>query len=195
MEWLNIEELHPNPDNDHDLSDESKDLLLHAMSLGDHGLFLITPDKMIINGNNRWYLRLEAHWDTKFVLCRYLSYGQDAEGYYAIIDEKPVLDGEVIAHHYNSIESIYTAYAFTANGEAGFYKKSVMDKFARLGLDPTKFAGDFFPPKSFAASMQAFKERERKKKYEIVINCQDEVDMDDKYRQVVENGWQAKRKI
>jgi hypothetical protein len=195
MEWLNIEELHPNPNNEHHLSDKGKELLLHAMSLGDHGLFLTTPDKMIINGNNRWHLRIEAGWDTRFVLCRYLTYGQDAEGYYAIIDEKVIKEHEVIPHHYVSVEALYAAYAFSANGEAGYYERSVIDKFPEWGLDPAKFVGDFFPPKSFAESLEKLKAHEKKKKYEIVIACQDEEDMDSKYSQVLGMGMQARRKI
>lgn len=195
MEWLNIETLHPNPENEHKLSDKGKELLLYAMSLGDHGLFLITPDKMIINGNNRWHLRIESNWDNKYVLCRYLTYGQDNIGYFAIIDDKTVVINEAVPHHYDSIAALYAAYAFSANGEAGYYEKSVINKFPEWGLDPDKFLGDFFPPKSFKESMKAFNTYEKKKKYEIVVNCNDEADMDEKYRQIVELGFQAKRKI
>src|SRR6185312_1915203 len=142
MEWLNIETLKPNPDNEHKLSDPGKELLLHAMSLGDHGVFLVTPEeKMIINGNNRWHLRIEAGWDNKYVLCRYLTAGQVDKGFFAIIYGKTVLDHEVIPHHYVSIEALYAAYAFSANGEAGYYEKSVINKFSDWGLDPAKFVG------------------------------------------------------
>lgn len=196
MEVRNIESLHPNPKNEHKLSDEGKALLLHAMSLGDHGAFLITPDGMIINGNNRWHLRIEAHWDNKEVQCRILSWATTEDGhYYPIIDGQVVKEGEVIPHYYNSLDALYAAYAFTANGEAGYYEKSVMDKFGEWGLDPKKFSGSFFPPKSFEDSMQAFKAYEKKKKYEIVVNCDNEQDMDQKYQQIVQMGFQAKRKI
>lgn len=195
METRNIESLQPNPNNEHSLSNEGKELLLHAMSLGDHGVFLITPEGMIINGNNRWHLRIEAHWDGKDVHCRILTVGQDGEGFYAIIDGIVIKEAEVIPHHYVSIEALYAAYAFTANGEAGYYKKSIIDKFAEWNLDPKKFAGSFFPPVSIAESLEKMKQREKKKKYEIVIACEDEAQMDTMYSNFITAGYRAKRKI
>lgn len=195
METRNIESLQPNPNNEHSLSNEGKALLLHAMSLGDHGVFLINQDNMIINGNNRWHLRIEAGWDNREVYCRILTVRQDAEGFYAVIDGEIVKDAEVIAHHYVSIDALYAAYAFTANGEAGYYKKSIASKFAEWDLDPAKFAGSFFPPVSIAESLEKMKQREKKKKYEIVIACEDEAQMDTMYSNFITAGYRAKRKI
>lgn len=194
MEKRNIESLQPNPNNEHKFSDEGKALLLHAMSLGDHGVFLITPEGMIINGNNRWHLRIEARWDDKEVYCRILTYGQNSEGFYAVIDGQTVLDGEVAPHYYVSIEALYAAYAFTANGEAGYYEKSVMNKFDEWKLDPAKFSGSFFPPTSFKDSMASLKDFQKKKKYQVIVNCINEEDLNNKYQQITDLGIAAKKK-
>lgn len=196
MEVRNIETLTPNPNNDHALTDEGKRLLLHAMSLGDYGTFLITPEGMIINGNNRYYMRTEAGWDNKEMQCRILTAGHDETlGYYAIIDGVTILDHEVIPHYYVSVEAMHRAYAFSANGEAATYSKGIINRFDEWGLDPTMFQTNFFPPKSAQDSIDAMVAHAKKKKYEIVVSCQDEADMDGKYQQIIQLGYQAKRKI
>ncbi len=191
----NIETLQPNPNNDHPITDEGKRLLLNAMSLGDHGSFLITPEGMLINGNNRWLLRNEAGWENSIVGCKVLTYGQDDQGYYAIIDGEVVKEHEVIPHHYPSVESMYHAYAFTANAQAAYYDKSIVDKFEEWQLSPDAFNLTFFPPKSVEETLKDIKKLEAKKKYQLIVICEDESDMDTKYEALTSIGLEAKRKI
>lgn len=196
MEIRNIESLTPNPNNDRVMKDEGKRLLLHAMSLGNHGSFLITPEGMIIDGNHRWLLRAEAEWSNKEVQCSILSFGQDAEGFYPIIDGEIVKFNEVIPHHYVSLEALYHAYAFTRNSEAAYYDPdAIANKFAEWELDSTQFQANFFPPKSIQDTLDAMAKQEAKKKYQLIIPCEDEADMDVKYQAVVDLGYKVKRKI
>lgn len=195
MEVRNIETLTINPNNDHGIDDAGKRLLLIAMSRGDHGAFLITPEGMIINGNNRFKLREEAGWSNKEVNCRVLTAGQDDQGLYAVIDGVTVLDHEVIPFHYVSLDAMYHAYGFDANAEAAHYDKSIAGKFTEWQLDPNDFQANFFPPKSVQETLDALKKAEQKKKYQIIIPCTDETDMDAKYQAVTQLGYTAKRKI
>lgn len=195
MEIRNIETLVPNPNNDHSIDDEGKRLLLNGMSLGNFGVFLITPEGMIINGNNRFYLRTEAGWDNKEVPCRILTTAQDEFGFYPIIDGEIVKQQEVIPHHYISLEALYKAYAFVANGEAAHYDKSIAAKFPEWGLNPNDFQANFFPPQSITETLKKIEAAVKKKKYQIVVPCDNEQDMDAKFNQITALGYAAKRKI
>lgn len=203
MEIRNIETLHINPDNNRILKQEGKDLLLYGMSMGDHSTFLITPEGMTIDGNNRWFLRNEAGWDNKDVYCRILTYGQEQakvengeDSYYAIIDGAIVRDHEVIPHYYVSVEALYKAYSLTRNGEAAYDDPEyIANNFHNWKLDPQKFQVHFFPPASIEESLKNMEKAAAKKKYQLIIMCTDEADMDSKFSLVSTLGIIPKRKI
>jgi DNA modification methylase len=156
MELRNIETLRPNPNNDRILDEAGKTLLLHAMSMGDHSTFLITPEGMIIDGNNRWNVRFDAGWENKDVQCRVLTYGQDPtkaekneKSYYAIIDGVTVTDHDVIPHFYITPEALYKAYSITRNTEAAYDDpEAIANKWAEWQLDASRFSLSFTPPQT-----------------------------------------------
>jgi hypothetical protein len=195
-EIRNIETLKPNPDNHHDVDERGKEMLLHDMSLGDHGTFLIIPDGMIINGNNRFKYRFDAQWQGKPVECRILTYGEDSEGYYAIIDGVTVKENEVIPHHYVSLEAMYKAYAFSSNGEAAYYDSDyIANNFHEWELPADKVKINFFPPKSVEETLKALAKKEAEKKFQLVIPCESQEDMVQKYQQILTLGITPKGKI
>ncbi len=196
MEIRNIETLRVNPENHRILTDKGREMLLHDMLLGDHSSFLITPDGMIIDGNNRWMLRHEAGWMHKDVHCRILTFAEDQDGFYAIIDGEVVKENEVIPFHYVSVEALYKAYSFSRNSESAYDDPDyIANNFHKWQLDEDKVQVHFFPPASIAETLKQMEKREKAKKYQIIIPCVDEKDMDTKYNQVMRLGIQAKRKI
>lgn len=166
----NIEELHPNPNNDRILEKEGKEMLLHSMSIGDTGSFLITEDNMILDGNNRWNLRHEAGWANKEVRCHVLTAGQDELGYYAIIDGIIVKEAEVIPHHYVSIEAMQKAFSLVRNMEAAYDDpEAIANKWDQWQLPADKFQVHFFPPKNYEDTIESLKKTARAKASQVVI--------------------------
>ncbi len=166
----NIEELHPNPNNDRILESEGKEMLLHAMSMGDTGSFLITADNMIIDGNNRWHLRNDAGWANKEVRCHVLTTGQDELGFYPILDDVIVKEAEVIPHHYISIEALYKAFSLVRNMEAAYDDpEAIANKWDQWQLPADKFQVHFFPPKNYADTIESLKKSAREKQSQVVI--------------------------
>lgn len=196
METRNIETLKINPENHRILTKEGKEMLLHDMLMGNHSTFLIIPDGMIIDGNNRWLNREDAGWSNKEVACNILTYGQDDQGFYAILDGEIVKDHEVIAFHYVSLEALYKAYSFSRNSEAAYDDPEyIANNFERWQLDGSKTQVKFFPPQSIEETLKQLLKKEAKKHYQLIVTCNDEADMDDKYGKLMSVGIQAKRKI
>lgn len=196
MVLKNIEELHPNPNNDRILEKEGKEMLLHSMSMGDTGSFLITADNMIIDGNNRWHLRNEAGWANKEVRCHILTAQQDELGFYPLIDNVIVKEAEVIPHHYISIEAMEKAFSLVRNMEAAYDDpEAIANKWDQWQLPADKFQVHFFPPKNYEETIAALKKSAKEKQSQVVINFQDPESATNAHANLVTQYPNAKLKV
>ena len=188
-----IEDLKENPNNRRNIDEKNYVRLIEQMKLGDHSTWLITSDDMIIDGNMRKKAALEAGWTE--VDCKVLSFEHDPErGYYALIDGVVVKDNEVIPFYYKDIESGITAYALSRNGTMGYYNDDIFNAHGNLDIDWEMFPLDIKPPKDIEELMKEMAKTERKKKFLLVVACDDEVQFEQRYQQIVGLGIPVKKK-
>jgi hypothetical protein len=189
-----ISELHENPNNRRNIDEVNYDRLVKQMRMGDHSTWLITEDGMIVDGNMRKKAAVDAGWES--VDCKVLSFQKDEEkGYFALIDGVIVKDHEVIPYYYKTIEDGIMAYALSRNGTSGYYNDDIFNDMPQMEIDWSMFPIDISPPKDIEEIIKSMAQSERKKKLMLIISCDDQEQLEQRYLKIVELGIPVKKKV
>lgn len=188
-----ITELNENPKNYKNLDDDGFARLVEQMKMGDHSTWLITPENMIVDGNMRKKAALTAGWEE--VECRVLSFEKNEQGYYALIDGVVVRDHEVIPYYYKTVDEGIMAYALSRNSHSGYYNDDFFNSMPNMTIDYAMFSVDIKPPESITEMMANLVQKERKKKLLLLVPCDDETQLEQRYQKITELGIPVKKKI
>lgn len=188
-----LSELHENPNNRRNVDKKNYQRLLDQMRMGDHSIFLITEDGMVVDGNHRLKAAKESGWTE--VDCKVLSFEHDpSQGYYALIDGQVVKDNEVIPYYYPTIEAGITAYALSRNSQVGYYNDEILNAHGDLGIEWEMFTLDINPPQDLEEIIKKMSQEDRKKKLALIIPCDDEVQLEQRFSQITDLGIPVKKK-
>lgn len=188
-----INELTENPKNRRNIDEKNFERLVEQMKMGDHSTWLITSENMIVDGNMRKKAALSAGWE--MVDCKVLSFlSEEGKGWYAVIDGEVVKDHGVIPFYYSSIDAGITAYALSRNGTMGYYNDEIFNDMPQIDIDWSLFPLDIKPPKDIQEIMKEMAKKERTKKLMLIIPCDDEVQMNQRYDAVQALGIPVKKK-
>ena len=188
-----ISELVENPANHRNIDEKNYDRLVQQMRMGDHSTWLITDENMIVDGNMRKKAALDAGWEE--VECRVLSFQQDPEkGFYALIDGQVVKDHEVIPYYYKTKDDGILAYALSRNGSAGYYNDDLFNIMPQIDIDWSMFPVEINPPKDIEEIVKDMAKTERKRKLMLIVPCDDEVQLQDRFDKISAIGIPVKKK-
>ncbi len=186
--WADLKE---NPKNYKEATPEEEKRLQKQMLMGDHSTALITPDDMLIDGNNRKKWALQAGWET--VECRVLSFEQDPEkGFYALLDGVVVKDKDGnIPYFYSSVDAGIQAYALSRNGNQSHYQKDPLKEILKqYGLQADMFTANIHAEQDLKTLLTDNKPP----KLQLIIDCQSPEELSDTINKLASVGVVARQR-